>query len=198
DDRGDGDDVGHTRMFHGGSSAMADGCTAGATRGIAHLPGDRVSGMRGRRRNQSPGGSRNKKNEGWPLRAPRVGLTKLTRQFSIEHAILMSYAAYLAAPERRRRILECAKDVFSRRGYHETNISHICEAMGIARGTLYQYFTSKKDVFAAIVEEMLTRVREAVAREPVVRIPPGFRPTRDQVLQYTASSLQRVLEAVFA
>jgi len=110
----------------------------------------------------------------------------------------MSYAAYLAAPERRRRILECAKDVFSSRGYHETNISHICEAMGIARGTLYQYFTSKKDVFAAIVEEMLTRVREAVAREPVVLIPPGFRPTRDQVLQYTASSLQRVLEAVFA
>jgi AcrR family transcriptional regulator len=86
----------------------------------------------------------------------------------------------------------------SPRGYHETNISHICEAMGIARGTLYQHFTSKKDVFAAIVEEMLGRVREAVAREPVVQIPPGFRPTRDQVLQFTAASLQRVLEAVFA
>ncbi|MGD0524435.1 MAG: TetR/AcrR family transcriptional regulator [Polyangiaceae bacterium] len=110
----------------------------------------------------------------------------------------MSYAAYLAAPERRRRILECAKDVFARRGYHDTNISHICEAMGIARGTLYQYFTSKKDVFAAIVEEMLTRVRDAVAREPVVRIPPGFRPTREQVLEYSSSSLQRILEAVFA
>ena len=110
----------------------------------------------------------------------------------------MSYATYLAAPERRRRILECAKGVFARRGYHETNISHICEAMGIARGTLYQYFTSKKDVFAAIVEDMLARIRTAVAREPVVRIPPGFRPTRPQVLEYTAASLRRVLEAVFA
>ena len=77
----------------------------------------------------------------------------------------MSYAAYLAAPERRRRILECAKHVFARRGYHDTNISHICEAMGIARGTLYQYFTSKKDVFAAIVEEMLdARSRRRRAR----------------------------------
>jgi len=110
----------------------------------------------------------------------------------------MSYASYLAAPERRRRILECAKGVFARRGYHETNISHICEAMGIARGTLYQYFTSKKDVFAAIVEDMLARIRTAVASEPVVRIPPGFRPTRPQVLEYTAASLRRVLEAVFA
>jgi TetR/AcrR family fatty acid metabolism transcriptional regulator len=110
----------------------------------------------------------------------------------------MSYASYLAAPERRRTILDGAKRVFARRGYHDTNISHICEAMGIARGTLYQYFTSKKDVFAAIVEEMLTRVRDAVAREPVVRIPPGFRPTREQVLEYSSSSLQRILEAVFA
>jgi AcrR family transcriptional regulator len=110
----------------------------------------------------------------------------------------MTYSPYLAAPERRRQILDSAKRVFAKRGYHDTNISHICEAMGIARGTLYQYFTSKKDVFAAIVEEMLARVREAVAREPVVQIPPGFRPTRDQVLQFTASSLQRVLEAVFA
>ena len=86
----------------------------------------------------------------------------------------MSYAGYLAAPERRRRILDSAKRVFARRGYHDTNISHICESLGIARGTLYQYFTSKKDVFAAIVEEMLERVREAVAREPVVDIPAGI------------------------
>jgi AcrR family transcriptional regulator len=110
----------------------------------------------------------------------------------------MSYAGYLAAPERRRRILESAKTVFARRGYHETNISHICEALGIARGTLYQYFTSKKDVFAAIVEEMLARVRTAVAREPVVEIPPGFRPTRAQVIEYAAASLHRILDAVFA
>ncbi|HEX3344801.1 MAG TPA: TetR/AcrR family transcriptional regulator, partial [Polyangiaceae bacterium] len=102
----------------------------------------------------------------------------------------MSYATYLAAPERRRRILECAKGVFAQRGYHDTNISHICEALGIARGTLYQHFTSKKDVFAAIVEEMLARVREAVAREPTIEIPAGLRPTRDQVLHYTASSLR--------
>ena len=109
----------------------------------------------------------------------------------------MSYAGYLAAPERRRRILESAKRVFARRGYLDTNISHICESLGIARGTLYQYFTSKKDVFAAVVEEMLERVREAVAREPVVDIPPGMRPTRAQVVAFAAGSLQRILEAVF-
>ncbi|HEX8789579.1 MAG TPA: TetR/AcrR family transcriptional regulator [Polyangiaceae bacterium] len=110
----------------------------------------------------------------------------------------MSYAAYLAGPERRRRILDSAKRVFARRGYHDTNISHICDDLRIARGTLYQYFQSKKDVFVAIVEEMLERVRAAVAAEPAIVVPPGFKPTREQVLRYTASSTHRVLQAVFA
>lgn len=110
----------------------------------------------------------------------------------------MSYAAYLAAPERRRRILDSAKRVFARRGYHETNISHICDDLRIARGTLYQYFQSKKDVFVAIVEEMLERVRTAVASEPPIVVPTGLKVTRDQVIRYTAASTHRVLQAVFA
>lgn len=110
----------------------------------------------------------------------------------------MSYAAYLAGPERRRRILDSAKRVFARRGYHDTNISHICDDLRIARGTLYQYFQSKKDVFVAIIEETLERVRTAVANEPPIAVPPGFRPTREQVLRYSAASTHRVLQAVFA
>ncbi len=110
----------------------------------------------------------------------------------------MSYAGYLAAPERRKTILDAAKRVFAKRGYHDTNISHICEGLGIARGTLYQYFQSKRDVFAAIVEETLERVRAAVAAEPPIAIPPGYRPTRDQALRYAAASLERILRAVFA
>lgn len=110
----------------------------------------------------------------------------------------MSYEKYLAGPERRRRILQSAKRVFARRGYHDTNISHICEELGIARGTLYQYFTSKKDVFAAIVNDTLDRVREAVAAEPALEIPPGFRPTQEQAIHYAAASLRRILEAAFA
>lgn len=110
----------------------------------------------------------------------------------------MSYAAYLAGPERRRRILDSAKRVFARRGYHETNISHICDDLRIARGTLYQYFQSKKDVFVAIVEEMLERVRTAVASEPPIVVPTGLKVTRDQVIRYTAASTHRVLQAVFA
>jgi AcrR family transcriptional regulator len=109
----------------------------------------------------------------------------------------MANAGYFPGPERRRQILAGAKRVFAARGYHETNISHICDDLGIARGTLYQYFDSKKAVFAAIVEDLLERVRAAIKAEPVLELPPGFRITQDEAVDYAAASLRRVLGAAF-
>jgi AcrR family transcriptional regulator len=106
--------------------------------------------------------------------------------------------AYLPGPERRRRILEGAKRVFAARGYHDTNISHICDDLGIARGTLYQYFRSKQDVFTAVIEELLDRVRRFVAdKPPLPAMPSGARPTAEQAVRYTAKSLREMLGAVF-
>ena len=109
----------------------------------------------------------------------------------------MANAGYFPAPERRRQILAGAKKVFASRGYHHTNISHICEDLGIARGTLYQYFDSKKDVFVAIVNDLLERVQAAVAAEPRIDIPRGAELTRDEVIAYCAQSLRRILGAAF-
>jgi AcrR family transcriptional regulator len=109
----------------------------------------------------------------------------------------MANAGYFPGPERRRQILAGAKKVFAARGYHETNISHICDDLGIARGTLYQYFDSKKAVFAAIVEDLLDRVRAAVEARPVPKLRPGVRITYEEIIAYTAASLRRVLAAAF-
>jgi AcrR family transcriptional regulator len=109
----------------------------------------------------------------------------------------MANAGYFPGPERRRQILVGAKKVFAARGYHETNISHICDDLGIARGTLYQYFDSKKAVFAAIVEDLLERVRAAVRSEAVPQLSPGVKISREQVIAFTAASLRRVLAAAF-
>jgi AcrR family transcriptional regulator len=109
----------------------------------------------------------------------------------------MANAGYFPGPERRRQILEGAKKVFAARGYHDTNISHICDDLGIARGTLYQYFDGKKAVFVAVVEEMLDRVRKAVEAEPKIQIPGGTAMAAETVVAYGAASLRRVLGAVF-
>lgn len=107
----------------------------------------------------------------------------------------MAYAGYMAGPERRRQILHAAKRVFAARGYHDTNISHICEDLGIGRGTLYQYFGSKKEVFAAIIEDLLERLRKVVESRPALVMPPRVRP--ETALRFSASRLREVLGAVF-
>lgn len=53
--------------------------------------------------------------------------------------------------ERRQRILSAAQHVFTRRGYAATRMSDIAEAAQVGKGTLYEYFRSKEDLFATLV-----------------------------------------------
>ncbi len=64
----------------------------------------------------------------------------------------------MKSEERRNQILNCAKKVFARHGYHKTNITMICEKAGIGRGTLYLYFKNKEAVFSAILEKIFDRM----------------------------------------
>jgi len=109
----------------------------------------------------------------------------------------MANAGYLPGPERRRQILAGAKRVFAARGYHDTNISHICDDLGIGRGTLYQYFESKKDVFAAIVEDLLERLRVFVESRHPLEIPPGFVPNAELSLEFSVKRLRKTLAVIF-
>jgi AcrR family transcriptional regulator len=66
--------------------------------------------------------------------------------------------------ERRQTILNRARDVFARRGYHETKIEDIVAAAGIARGTFYLYFKDKRAVFEEIVDRAFTQIGMAIVR----------------------------------
>src|SRR5438067_135513 len=55
--------------------------------------------------------------------------------------------------ERRRRLLDCAQQVFLRDGYQGTTMERVAEATGVSRQTLYNYFDDKEELFVALVEE---------------------------------------------
>lgn len=67
----------------------------------------------------------------------------------------------LAKEARREEILEAALAAFVRGGYHGTHVSHVIREAGVARGTFYLYFRSKHEVFAALVDRMLSIFLEA-------------------------------------
>ena len=63
----------------------------------------------------------------------------------------------------RRRLIESAEQVFAELGYHDASIVKITEAAGVAQGTFYLYFASKKEIFDELVRDLNLRVRHAMA-----------------------------------
>jgi AcrR family transcriptional regulator len=60
---------------------------------------------------------------------------------------------------RRLQIKESALRVFSAKGYHETSVSDLVDAAGVARGTFYLYFDSKEAIFLELLDDLTTHLR---------------------------------------
>ncbi len=54
---------------------------------------------------------------------------------------------------RREQILHAALDVFSRIGYDRSTVPDIAREAGVAVGTIYNYYPSKRDLLVAITNE---------------------------------------------
>ncbi|MGB8702713.1 MAG: TetR/AcrR family transcriptional regulator, partial [Thermosynechococcaceae cyanobacterium] len=50
-----------------------------------------------------------------------------------------------------QRILEAAEHLFASQGYERTTTKQLAEASGVAEGTLFRYFESKKAILAAVM-----------------------------------------------
>ena len=64
---------------------------------------------------------------------------------------------------RKKSILACAKKLFSKNGYYETQISDIVKEADIARGTLYQYFKNKDDIFETLMNNFYRQWEDTVS-----------------------------------
>jgi AcrR family transcriptional regulator len=88
-----------------------------------------------------------------------------------------SLPSYRAVPTRerveatRREIIAAAVHAFRLRGYEATQISTVAAIAGVSPRTLYRYFGSKSELFAATVEEstenFLKQVSERISLFPL-------------------------------
>ncbi|WP_172329956.1 TetR/AcrR family transcriptional regulator [Mangrovicoccus sp. HB161399] len=77
----------------------------------------------------------------------------------------------------RKRILDCAAQMFREDGYEASRIEDIAEAAELSVATFYNYFGSKADLLlAAVLEEtaMVMEAVEACIRAPVATLEEGF------------------------
>lgn len=70
----------------------------------------------------------------------------------------------LPKAERRQQILAAARDVFARRGYHQSTIDDIVAEAGVARGTFYLYFEDKRAIFSDLIDRFAQQLTMAIVR----------------------------------
>ena len=56
--------------------------------------------------------------------------------------------------KKKREIIDAAIRVFSRQGYRRTKINDIAGEAGVGKGTVYEYFKSKEDLFLHMSEHL--------------------------------------------
>jgi len=76
----------------------------------------------------------------------------------------------------RQSLLDAATAEFARQGYNGANINSISRAAGFAKGTIYNYFSSKRELMFSLIDEIAASHHRFVAEqvgeedEPVRRL----------------------------
>lgn len=91
--------------------------------------------------------------------------------------------------ERRTLILAAARDQFTNRPYSQVSMADLAEAAGVARGLLHHYFGSKRDLYLAVVRDMV--------KLPTLPLPEALDPDADllSVWEMSVDAWMRMVEA---
>lgn len=66
--------------------------------------------------------------------------------------------SYLDLPEKEQKILEAAISIFAEKGYSGSTTSEIAKRAGVAEGTIFRYFKTKKDILRGILIHTISLV----------------------------------------
>lgn len=83
--------------------------------------------------------------------------------------------------ELQKEIVDAAFEEFARRGYHQTKVADIAERLGIATGSFYLHFKSKREILDHVIDESVVRWMGAVGSENAPDAADTLEEFRDQV-----------------
>lgn len=88
----------------------------------------------------------------------------------------------------RSDLLTAAREVFARHGYHGTSVDMVAEAAGYTKGAVYSNFSSKEDLFLALLEaqleESLGSMQDVMDTSDPEDRPAAFGRRRDEIAQW--------------
>jgi AcrR family transcriptional regulator len=96
-----------------------------------------------------------------------------------------------ARREREREIVSATRRLFDERGLQDAPIEDIARAVGINKGLIYRYFSSKDELFVLTLTTYLTDLAQhldgvSMALDPVAQLQQGWRHYTDFCLEHPA------------
>lgn len=82
-------------------------------------------------------------------------------------------AVRLHSDERYIEILRAGAQVFRERGYADSTLQDVADAVGINRTTLYYYIGTKEDLLAALLEDPLIKITGGIRAIAGLDLPPS-------------------------
>lgn len=83
----------------------------------------------------------------------------------------MPKQTFFNLPQKKRsRILECAIQEFAEHGYERFSISRMVAAAGIAKGSFYQYFEDKDDLYEHVIDIVIIQRKLRISDEEQPRL----------------------------
>lgn len=92
-------------------------------------------------------------------------------QYAMNNALVTGTKLFNSlSPEKREKVFRAAVDEFASKGYRNASVNSIVKMARISKGSLFQYFRTKRDLFDGVVvmavaevKEYLKQVRERTA-----------------------------------
>lgn len=78
---------------------------------------------------------------------------------------MASTARALSPAEKRQLIFDAAREMITDRGFDRTTMDDIAARAGVGKGTLYNFFESKEDLFLSLVLDGFERTRDLIDAE---------------------------------
>ena len=102
--------------------------------------------------------------------------------------------------QRRADLIGLATRRFAEKGYHPTSVAELVEGLGVGKGVFYWYFSSKEELFRAILRGAQVDLRRAQraalfdAADPLAQVAAGIRAS----VQWSAAHTDLVTLVAFA
>jgi AcrR family transcriptional regulator len=86
-------------------------------------------------------------------------------------------------PEKREKVFKAAVSEFASKGYRNASMNSVVKVAQISKGSLFQYFRTKRDLFDGIVEMAVNEVKSYLKGVREESVPLSFRERLEKLLR---------------